>query len=91
MKTISCDRLQLLLLTACLMAFVVRVGASTEDPSTSQSDETFDHSLITKENHYIWPEKGTIVIDSEKTNVTVWFGKLGTTSKVRTTFEYWTR
>ena len=31
------------------------------------------------------------VIDSEKTNVTVWFGSLGMESNVRTTFEYWTR
>ena len=47
--------------------------------------------LITKSSGYIWPDKGTKITDSGKKNVTVFVGPLGLQSKVKTTFEYWTR
>ena len=50
-----------------------------------------DYSRIHANDGYVWPNEGVKIIDSEKTNVTVWFGSLGEESKVRTTLEYWTR
>lgn len=47
--------------------------------------------LIKKETGFVWPDKGTIITDSAKTNITVWYGSLGAASKAKTTFEYWTR
>lgn len=47
--------------------------------------------IIAKESGYIWPDEGTDIIDSDKQNITVNFGKLGYGSKVITTFEFWTR
>lgn len=46
---------------------------------------------IAKENGYVWPDEGTEIIDSDKQNITVNFGRLGHKSKVLTTFEFWTR
>ena len=47
--------------------------------------------LITKDTGFVWPEKGMKITDSEKTNITVWYGSLGKSAKAKTTFEYWTR
>lgn len=50
-----------------------------------------DPDRITKNKGYVWPDQGTQIIDSDKRNITVNFGRLGHQSKVITTFEFWTR
>ena len=47
--------------------------------------------VVTKENGYTWPDTGPKITDSDRHNITVWYGDLGADSNVRTTFEYWTR
>ena len=56
-----------------------------------QNKDTIDHNVITQEKGYVWPDYGTLITDSEKTNVTVQFGSNGYASKAKTTFEYWIR
>lgn len=85
----------LLPLLLCTYAiFIATTQGKTEGEQSKQpssGSKGMDYNLITKENRYVWPDEGTVITDSEKTNVTVWFGPKGYDSKVRTTFEYWTR
>jgi hypothetical protein len=39
----------------------------------------------------VWPDAGFEIKDSNKTNVTLSYGKLGPGTGVKTTFEYFTR